>query len=101
MTALKFERLKVTLAMCFPKIYQTTTKPFAKEQDAARQTHASPSYDLNAANGVPNDADLQICRFADLQICRFADLQITQKKKKKKKKLARLPSAFTCFGQQV
>jgi len=97
-TALKFERLKVTLAMCFPKIYQTTTKPFAKEQDAARQTHASPSYDLNAANGVPNDADLQICRFADLQICRFAD---NPKKKKKKKKLARLPSAFTCFGQQV
>jgi len=56
-TALKFERLKVTLATCFPKIYQTDTKIFAKEQDAARQTHASPSYDLNAANGVPNDAD--------------------------------------------
>ncbi len=57
MTVLKFERLKVTLATCFPKIYQTDIKHFAKEQDAARQTHASPSYDLNAANGVPNDAD--------------------------------------------
>ena len=59
MTALNFERLKVTLVKvtCFPKIYQTDTKPFAKEQDAARQAHASPSYDLNAANGAPNDAD--------------------------------------------
>ena len=57
MTALKFERLKVTLATCFPKIYQTDTKLFAKEQGAARHTHASPTYDLNAANGVPNDAD--------------------------------------------
>jgi len=44
-TVLKFERLKVTLATCFPKIYQTDTKLFAKEQD------------LNVANGVPNDAD--------------------------------------------
>ncbi len=57
MTVLKFERLKVTLATCLSKIYQTDTKLFAKEQDAARQTHASPSYNLNAANGVPNDAD--------------------------------------------
>ena len=29
----------------------------AKEQDAARYTHASPSHDLKAGNGVPNDAD--------------------------------------------
>jgi len=56
-TVLKFERLKVTLATCFPKIYQTDTKLLAKEQYAARQTHASPSCDLNAANGAPNDAD--------------------------------------------
>ncbi len=57
MTVLKFEPLKVTLATCFPKIYQTDAKLLAKEQDAARQTHASPSYDLNASKGVPNDAD--------------------------------------------
>jgi len=56
-TVLKFEPLKVTLATCFPKIYQTDAKLLAKEQDAARQTHASPSYDLNASKGVPNDAD--------------------------------------------
>lgn len=38
------------------KIYQTDAKLSAQERDAARQTHASPSCNLNAANGVPNDA---------------------------------------------
>ena len=35
---------------------QTAPKFFAKEQDAARQTHASPSYGLTAGNGLPKDA---------------------------------------------
>ena len=35
---------------------QTAPKIFAKEQDAARQTHASPSYGLTAGNGLPKDA---------------------------------------------
>ena len=34
----------------------TAAKLFAKEQDEARQTHAPPSYEFNATNGVPNDA---------------------------------------------
>ena len=38
------------------KIYQTDAKLSAQERDAARHTHASPSCNLNAAKGVPNDA---------------------------------------------
>lgn len=54
---LKQDCLKVTLTTLLCKIYQTAPKLSAKEQDAARQTHASPSHDLKAGNGVPNDAD--------------------------------------------
>ena len=57
MFVLKQDCLKVTLTTLLCKIYQTAPKLSAKEQEDARQTHASPSHDLNAVNGVPNDED--------------------------------------------
>ena len=52
---MKLECFQATTWFC--KIYQTDVKLSAKERDAARQTHASPSCNLNGKNGDPNDAE--------------------------------------------
>ena len=61
---LKQDCLKVTLTTLLCKIYQTAPKLSAKEQDAARQTHASPSHDLKAGN-------LLLSQLGELQMARY------------------------------